>query len=141
METEVNAYLSKLGDDRTHSESTQQAYANDLRVFLRCLHDLNSEQVANFLSAERAAGHRRSTLIRRLATLRYFQEYLIEIGTLDGIRFSAGDRVIQQVISEVSEKKAKNCLTEEQVQELLKIMESSNRPRALRDRAIFVLLL
>jgi hypothetical protein len=128
METEVNAYLSKLGDDRAHSESTQQAYANDLRVFLRYLdriedhtpglHDLNTEQVANFLSAEGAAGHRRSTLIRRLATLRYFQEYLVENGTLDGIRFSAGDRIIQQVISEVPEIKAINCLTEEQVQEL-----------------------
>jgi integrase/recombinase XerD len=151
METEVNAYLSKLGDDRAHSESTQQAYANDLRVFLRYLdrienhtpglHDLNTEQVANFLSAEGAAGHRRSTLIRRLATLRYFQEYLVENGTLDGIRFSAGDRIIQQVISEVPEKKAINCLTEEQVQELLEIMESSNRLRALRDRAIFMLLL
>ena len=151
METEVNAFLSNLESDPAYSESTQLAYANDLRVFLLYLqaiedhtpglNDLNTEQVAEFLETERQRGRRRNTLVRRLATLKYFQDYLVREGKLATNRFSGGDGKIQGVIAESPKNRSPKCLDEEQVQEVLAIMESSTRPRALRDRAIFMLLL
>jgi len=151
METEVNAFLSKLGADRAYSESTQLAYANDLRVFLLylesnedhppVLEDLNTEQVVNFLEAERNLGRRKNTLIRRLATLTYFQDYLVEEGSFAANRFDGSDSIIKQVISQTAEKQSPRCLSDPQVKEILAILESSSRPRALRDRAIFMLLL
>ena len=150
METEVNAFLSNLEADPAYSESTQLAYANDLRVFLLYLeslkehtpglNDLSTEQVAIFLETERQLGRRRSTLIRRLATLKYFQEYLVREGLLAANTFSGSDGEIQRVIIKMPESRSPHCLNEEQVQTLLSIMKSSPRPRALRDRAIFMLL-
>lgn len=151
METEVNAFLSNLESDPAYSESTQLAYANDLRVFLLYLDtlenhipeldDLNTTRVVNFLERERKLGRRRNTLIRRLATLTYFQDYLVNVGTLAGNQFAGTDGMIQRVISQMPENKSPKCLSEQQVQAVLAILESSDRPRALRDRAIFMLLL
>jgi len=151
METAVNAFLSALKAEPAYSTSTQLAYANDLRVFLNYLNDievrsphyddLNTEQVAKFLETERELGRRRSTLVRRLATLTYFQDYLVNQGLLTSEKLSPADHKIQQVVSKVAQTEPPKCLSERQVQELLAILESSPRPRALRDRAIFVLLL
>lgn len=151
METEVNAFLSNLESDPAYSESTQLAYANDLRVFLLYLDtlenhipeldDLNTTRVVNFLERERKLGRRRNTLIRRLATLTYFQDYLVNEGSLAGNQFAGTDGMIQRVISQMPENKSPKCLSEQQVQAVLAILESSDRPRALRDRAIFMLLL
>jgi site-specific recombinase XerD len=151
METEVNAFLSNLEADPAYSESTQLAYANDLRVFLLYMDalpdhtpgmdDLGTERIAEFLEAERQLGRRRSTLVRRLATLKYFQEYLVREGLLAANTFSVGDGEIQRVITGMPESRSPHLLNQEQVQTLLSIMESSPRPRALRDRAIFMLLL
>ena len=151
METEVNAFLSKIEADAAFSESTQLAYANDMRVFLHYLDtledhppelgDLNSELVVNFLETERKLGRRRNTLVRRLATLTYFQEFLVTSGSLGSNQFSGNDQIIQRVISQMPENRSPQCLNERQVKTILTILESSSRPRALRDRAIFVLLL
>lgn len=151
METEVNAFLSNLESDPAYSESTQLAYANDLRVFLLYLDtlenhipeldDLNTTRVVNFLERERNLGRRRNTLIRRLATLTYFQDYLVNEGSLAGNQFAGTDGMIQRVISQMPKNKSPKCLSEQQVQAVLAILESSDRPRALRDRAIFMLLL
>ncbi len=151
METEVNAFLSNLETDPAYSENTQLAYANDLRVFLLyletienhipALDDLNTEQVAKFLETERQLGRRRNTLVRRLATLKYFQEYLISEGSLATYRFTGTDGKIQGVITGMPEHRSPKCLSAEQVREIFGIMESSRRPRAMRDRAIFALLL
>ncbi|MBK5107192.1 MAG: tyrosine-type recombinase/integrase [Anaerolineales bacterium] len=151
METEVNAFLSKIEADAAFSESTQLAYANDMRVFLHYLDtledhppeldDLNSELVVNFLETERKLGRRRNTLVRRLATLTYFQEFLVTSGSLGSNQFTGNDQIIQRVISQMPENRSPQCLNERQVKTILTILESSSRPRALRDRAIFVLLL
>jgi site-specific recombinase XerD len=151
METEVNAFLSKLEADPAYSESTQLAYANDLRVFLLylntveenppALEDLNTERVVNFLESERDLGRRRNTLVRRLATLTYFQDFLVNEKTLAAHQFTCTDARIKQVISQMPVNEAPKCLSEQQIQEVLIILESSSRPRALRDKAIFMLLL
>ncbi|MGW8225929.1 MAG: tyrosine-type recombinase/integrase [Anaerolineales bacterium] len=151
MEIEVNAFLRKLETDPAYSESTQLAYANDLRVFLVFLKsldshpprlsDLNNEQVAKFLESERRLGRSRNTLVRRLATLKYFQDYLVQEGKLGKGIFSANDNEILSVIDKIPERNSLDCLNKEQVQSLLLIMDSSPRPRALRDQAIFMFLL
>jgi integrase/recombinase XerD len=151
VEIEVNAFLRKLETDPAYSESTQLAYANDLRVFLVFLksldshpprlNDLNNEQVAKFLESERQLGRSRNTLVRRLATLRYFQDYLVREGKLEEGVFSANDSEILSVIDKIPERDSSSCLNQEQVQSLLLIMDSSPRPRALRDQAIFMFLL
>jgi site-specific recombinase XerD len=147
METEVNAFLTNL----EASESTQLAYANDLRVFLQfldgindqspTLDDLSTHQVTAFIEAERQLGRRRNTLIRRLATLKYFQEYLVKEGLVQTNTFSVKDEEIQHVIEKVPVERARQSLNKDQIDALMAIMDSSPRPRALRDRAILMLLL
>ena len=151
METEIKSFLAGLEAEPAYSESTQLAYANDLRVFLLYLtgvlgrppsvSDFTTQHVTGFIEAERLKGRRRSTLVRRLATLKYFSEYLVQQGLLSPDSFSIKDNSIQQVISELPVNIPQQCLKEEQIQELLTLMESSSRPRALRDRAILMLLL
>jgi site-specific recombinase XerD len=151
METEVNAFLTSLEAEPAYSESTRLAYANDLRVFLHflneaqnqppTLNDLNTHQVTAFMEAERQMGRRRNTLIRRLATLKYFREYLIKKGFVPTNFFSANDSDIQHVITKMPAGRSMQCLNREQIQSLLTILNSSPRPRALRDRAILMLLL
>ena len=147
METEVNTFLTNL----EASESTRLAYANDLRVFLQFLDginnrppsltDLNNHQVTAFIETERQLGRRRNTLIRRLATLKYFQEYLVEGGLVQTYTFSVKDEQIERVLDKVPVERSRQCLNKDQIQALLAIMDSSPRPRALRDRAILLLLL
>ncbi len=151
MENEVNAFLSTLETDPAYSESTQLAYANDLRVFLLYLEDqndhppgmddFNTSQVARFLTAEQERGRSRNTLIRRLATLKKFQDFLVQTENLTNGFFSADDDQITSVINELPERIPANCLNLKQIQSLLAVMGFSSKPRALRDRAIFMLLL
>ncbi len=151
MESEVNTFLTSLGAEPAYSESTQLAYANDLRVFLHFLNeaqdqpptlrDLNTHQVAAFMESERQLGRRRNTLIRRLATLKYFREYLVAEGLVPTNSFSVNDSKIQHIIAEIPVSRSLQCLNQKQIQSLLTIMNSSPRPRALRDRAILMLLL
>ena len=151
METEINAFLVSLQAEPAYSESTQLAYANDLRVFLLYLKgmsdqpptvsDLNSQQVTGFLEAERNLGRRRNTLIRRLATLKYFQEYLVDQRLVSSKSFSVKDEDIQGVISGIPISQPLQCLTQEQIGALLALLDASLRPRALRDRAMLLLLL
>jgi integrase/recombinase XerC len=151
METEIYSFLDSLETEQKYSESTRLAYANDLRVFLRYLNatlaqtptvtDLNNPRVTAFIESERRQGRRRNTLVRRLATLKYFSEYLVQEGLLSPKSFSVKDDNIQQVISDVPVSIPQQCLNQEQIQALLTLMESSSRPRALRDRAILMLLL
>jgi integrase/recombinase XerD len=151
METEINAFLTSLEIRPVYSESTRLAYANDLRVFLRfmkdshdhppMLSDLNTMQVTAFINAERQLGRRRNTLIRRLATLKYFREYLVDKGLIPPDYFSVDDIEIQHLISEIPQRQSLHCLSPEQILTLLAIMNSSTRPKALRDQAILMLLL
>ena len=151
METEVNAFLTSLEAEQAYSESTRLAYANDLRVFLQylnevqnqppTLNDLNTHQVIAFMEAERQLGRRRNTLIRRLATLKYFQEYLVKQGFVSTDLYSVNDSDIQHVISEMPVDPSTQCINQEQIKSLLTILNSSPRPRAFRDKAILMLLL
>lgn len=151
METGINAFLASLEADTEYSESTRMAYANDLRVFLLFLKnslprapqisELTTRQVTAFIESERELGRQRNTLIRRLATLKYFSAYLVHEGLLPSDSLSVDDADIQRAISAVPASHPVQCLNHEQIESLLAIMAASSRPRAIRDRAIFMLLL
>lgn len=151
MESAIYSFLDSLETEQKYSESTRLAYGNDLRVFLRYLKatlvhtpivsDLNNARVTEFIQSERRQGRRRSTLVRRLATLKYFSAYLVQTGLLSPESFSVKDENLQQVISDVPVIVPPQCLNQEQIQALLTLMEASSRPRALRDRAILMMLL
>jgi integrase/recombinase XerD len=151
MRKEIDAFLTSLELEPAHSESTQLAYANDLRVFFRflgdsldhppMLGDLNTLNISAFLDAERGLGRRRNTIIRRLATLKYFRDFIVDEELVPESSFSVKDHEIQQVISEVPINKSIKCLSHKQIRTLLTIMNSSERPRAHRDCGILMLLL
>ncbi len=151
MRQEIDAFLTSLEIEPAHSESTQLAYANDLRVFLRFLEgslahppslsDLNALNISAFLDSEQRLGRSRNTIIRRLATLKYFRDFLVQENLVPESSFSVKDDKIQQVISDVPINKSLKCLSQDQIQSLLTMMDSSERPRALRDRGILMLLL
>jgi integrase/recombinase XerC len=151
METGISAFLASLEANAEYSDSTRMAYANDLRVFLLFLQntlpqapqisDLNTQRVAAFIEGERKLGRQRNTLIRRLATLKCFSEYLVHEGMLPSDSLSVNDGDIQRVIYAVPASSPLQCLNQEQIESLLTIMEASSRPRGVRDRAIFSILL
>lgn len=151
MEAQARAFLASLESQAAYSESTCLAYASDLRIFMSFsqrdlnrpvkLSDLNAKQVVNFIEAERQAGRRHSTLIRRLATLRSFVTYLIQGGVLQKDVLSPDEHLITQAISTVPPSSGPQCLTIAQVENLKKIFEASTRNRARRDLAILILLL
>lgn len=151
METEITAFLDSLKTDPAYSESTQLAYANDLRVFLLYLKEipdhtpdvseLNTGRVVDFILMESRNGRRRNTLIRRLATLKYFRDYLTEKGRISPDSLELPNIQIQKILSEIPDSQPAKCLTLEQIEDLLAILDASPRPRALRDRAILMLLL
>lgn len=151
METEVNSFLTNLEIEPAYSKSTQMAYASDLRAFLRFLHssqgylpkptDLNTDRVAAFLESERQIGRSRSTLVRRVATLKNFREFMAGKGIITKEAFAVDDPKIQSIISAVPKRISQRCLTPDEINSLLTCMESSPRPRSLRDQAILMFLL
>lgn len=151
MEAHIKAFLVSLENQPTYTESTRMAYAGDLRVFTNylketlhrspILEDLNGKQVAAFLEAERQEGKRKSTLLRRRATLRRFALFLDQEGSLKKDFLEEGMSLIDETISRVSSGPPAAFLTPAQTKELWAIIETSHRPRARRDQAILSLLL
>jgi integrase/recombinase XerD len=151
MERQVKAFLDNLATQLTYSPSTCMAYENDLRCFTGYLRetlgrppvpaDFNAEQVAGFLKAERLAGRRHSTLLRRRASLRRFAKFLQPDFPDLVSRFEASAWRIDQAMETGSPAQRPHYLTEEQVERLWTAIEASPRPRARRDQAILGLLL
>jgi integrase/recombinase XerD len=151
MEPYINAFLTSLDTSPAYSPSTRMAYASDMRIFLNYLHkklnrppklsDLQAEQVADFLNSEHQAGRRKSTLMRRRATIRRFVEFLQQQGELPENAIDLDTSLIDQTIFEISTTPACSCLSDDQVKNLWSIVGKSNRPRGRRDQAILSLLL
>lgn len=151
MEANISAFLASLNSQPAYSESTCLAYASDLRVFLEylqktlerspLLEDLDGKQVAGFLENEYQVGRRKSTLMRRRATLRRFVAYLTKEGKLQENVLDLDTELIDQALSRVSPVRASAGLSKEQIELLWEVVEASQRPRARRDQAILSLLL
>jgi len=150
MELQVNAFLVSLEASPACSRSTRLAYASDLRVFLGYLQetlqrppqitDLNIPRVESFLEAERRVGRKRSTLSRRLATLRKFDLFLSDSGLQPGITLISGFRLEKQLDLPSIYQADLPFLTRDQIVTLFTLIGTSPRPRALRDQALLTLM-
>jgi integrase/recombinase XerD len=151
MEEHVRSFLGSIKDQPAYSRSTWLAYEADLRCFIGYLQktygraprveDLNTIQVANFLDAERKAGRRQSTLIRRRSTLRSFTAYMQQQSLTKSVLFDPhADRIVQ-VIQEAHTKPANPAVAPADIQKIWSVLQASRRPRARRDMAILALLL
>jgi site-specific recombinase XerD len=76
-----------------------------------------------------------------MISLRYFRDYLIREYKFPADSFSLHDSDIQLILAKVPAGQNLQCLNQAQVAALLSSLESSPRPRALRDRAILMLML
>jgi integrase/recombinase XerD len=151
MKGQVQAFLASLESQEGYSASTRLAYDNDLRCFIRYLEetwgrepalaDFSPEQIANFLNAERVAGRRPSTLLRRRASVRRFASFLRQQQPGWAEWFDVNAHLIEEAISGTPPLQQPQYLTVEQVSCLQAVLESAYGPRARRDQAILALLL
>jgi integrase/recombinase XerD len=156
MEDQVRAFLADMQAQPTYSSNTCQAYHNDLRCFVNfledslhrppVLQDFTAQQVAEFLNAESRNGRCTSTLLRRRASIRSFARFLSGTHCEWAAEFEAESDCIDAAITDEalaapSRTQKQRYLTQDQVQRLFKLMEGSQSPRAIRDRALLTLLL
>ena len=151
MENQAQAFIADLETQPAYSHSTRLAYQNDLRgfsAFLRrtlgrepALADFNAQQAANFLEAERQAGRRPSTLLRRRACLRRFAAFLRRSEPDWAAAFDDQAYLLDDAISASGSGQALRYLDSSQIDALWGLLDSSPRPRARRDSAILALLL
>jgi len=151
MEGQVRAFLASLESQPTYSSSTRLAYDNDLRRFIGFLKekldrspnlsDFSAKHVAEFLNTERQSGKRHSTILRRRASLRRFARFLRQHNPEWAEKFEPETHLIDDAISQTSPTQKPHYLSDEQVESLWKVMESSQSHRARRDQAILALLL
>ncbi|MBN2500400.1 MAG: tyrosine-type recombinase/integrase [Anaerolineales bacterium] len=149
MEELIARFIDYLANNGEYSQNTFKAYESDLKRFVVYLRkklgreisaaDLIGQNIAEFLQAESTKGRKTSTLLRRQASLRRFARYLkaqalipelpeTEVDFLKQTR--NGDQPVEQ-----------ECLTEEEIELVRQAMAETTHPRALRDLAIFALLL
>jgi site-specific recombinase XerD len=150
MELQVNAFLASLDASPACSRSTRLAYASDLRVFLDFLQEslerppqieeFNLPNIKSFLEAERQEGRKRTTLTRRLATLRKFNLFLFDSGLLTGITIIPGFSLEKQLDPLSVYQAELPFLTRDQIERLFTLIGTSPRPRALRDQALLILM-
>lgn len=151
MDIAIQAFLTQRITTPDYSKSTQLAYASDLRKYhgflrRRLRHQPRSEDfsiqtVVDFLESEAQAGLRRNTLLRRLATLKAFGGFLVQRGELPDNPLSQQEDLFIDILSTAQAPGNLPCLSQEQVNQLVVVMASSPRPRALRDQAMLFLLL
>jgi len=151
LKGEIEAFLAELRTKEMASRSTLLAYARDLHAFLAFLensidrsvgiNDLKPQRISAFLEAEKNAGLKRSTLTRRLVTLRRFFAYLENQGLIGDHSWMESAPTYEEVIHSARRGRHALCLSDDQIASLLETMNSSPRPRAIRDQAILMLLL
>jgi len=146
LKQRIEEYLGYLEFQKNASEHTLRGYASDLEQFYRYLTEdpggnprpePDLEQIDNitireFLGQRYRARNRKSSVARKLATIRSFLQYLAAKGAV------ASNRA-RLVASPRQEKRLPDYLGLDTVKELLESVETS-RPLGKRDRAILELL-
>jgi integrase/recombinase XerD len=151
MEAYVNAFQASLETKPTYSRSTRLAYASDLHGFINFLQqslnhspnlsDITTQNIAKYLDAEYLLGRRHSTLVRRLATLRQFIQFLHNQGVLHENFLLQDTYIKDRVLAKIPQNNNTKCLSPNQISQIESTIKSSNRSRARRDHAIFSILL
>lgn len=143
--TEINyedAFINYLRYERNMSPETIRAYEKDLHQFLRFFHrgdgtplnpgEITTLQVREFLAQLREKNYQKTTVVRKLATIRSFYKFLIKKGLVTS-------NPLVEIQTPKVEKRLPHFLAVEEVEKLL------NAPRgtsfqSIRDRAILEVL-
>jgi len=133
----------------SYSPTTAKAYASDVRRFLDSLkehhgepispEDVVSDDVLNFLEDEVAAGRRRATVQRRVASLRVLERYLLLAERITR-PFMPSDEQIMAAVQASAPSRTTGCLTTEDLQRLWQTLLASPKRQARRDLALVALM-
>lgn len=135
----IQLYEGYLRNDKKMSENTVQAYLRDIRHFEEFVMSRGQEDVKNASNADvvsylmnlKTAGRSKSTVNRKLASIRMFFDFLQKGG--DVKNNPAGD-----IKSPKIEKREIEFISVEEIERLLALPDNTNK--GIRDRAILELL-
>ncbi len=137
-------YLEQLG----RRESTRLAYRTDLGDFYEALRkhlqrepstaDLSEAFTREYLETQ-VERQRRSTLLRRIASLRSFERYLLEKGYIEQ-PFVPNKAYIQSLLQRAKEARPTPCISSEDLRKLWELFLQTNTRRAWRDLVLVALL-
>lgn len=132
------AFVNYLRYERNMSPETIRAYEKDLHQFLRffakgdgkTIHPatITALQVREFLAQLKEKNYQKTTVVRKLATIRSFYKFLIRKGHVE-------TNPMQDIETPKVEKKLPHFLSTEEVEKLLNAPHG-NTFQAIRDRAI-----
>lgn len=140
LESDIDAFVDAILLEEGQSENTRQAYGSDLRFFAEWLakrgktsaKEVTTDDIADFLQAEREAGLKSSTRARRSAAIRGLFRFLqqrraIARNPAELLDSPKPDQTLPRVLSEA---------------EVFRMLDgvSGLDPRSLRDRAILEIL-
>lgn len=140
LEFDIDAFVDAILLEEGQSENTRQAYGSDLRFFAEWLakrgktsaKEVTTDDIADFLQAEREAGLKSSTRARRSAAIRGLFRFLqqrraIARNPAELLDSPKPDQTLPRVLSEA---------------EVFRMLDgvSGLDPRSLRDRAILEIL-
>ena len=136
IETFVKEFMEKLKHERSFSKHTLRAYHTDLTQFDSFLKDdkcknlkrVNHLLLRKYLAALRSRNYSRTTIVRKLASLRSFFKFLNQEGILESNPFEI-------LRTPKQEKKLPHFLSINDIDTLLKTPDESEIS-GLRDRAI-----
>ena len=136
METIVNNFLKELEFERNFSSHTLRAYKVDILQFLSflkketcdCFEKVDNFLLRKFLAFLRDQGCSKTTIGRKMASLRSLYKHLVKIGLLD-------HNPVTMVRIPKKEKKLPNFLDIKEIETLLDTPDASNI-KGLRDKAI-----
>ncbi len=141
---EFDEYLRKMG----RRESTRLAYRTDLGDMYRALkqmlgreptvQDITLERIREYLQTQ-AERQRRSTLLRRISSLRAFQRYLRDQGLVDW-DFLPSSEELRTLMEKSEEGRPTPCLSSEDLKRLWKALIAARTRRGWRDLALVALL-
>ena len=150
MNTQLDAFLRYLREDRQASENTVLAYKSDLLQFIEFLEtppeerymdlkitdwsQLTGKHLETYVEDLDAYEYVQSTIARKVAAMRVFMQWLQEQGTVDF------DGVVHLRPPAVP-RSSPRVLSAQQIRELIESTTSEDwRPESLRDRAMMELL-
>jgi integrase/recombinase XerC len=143
--TEVNyedAFVNYLRYERNMSPETIRAYEKDLHQFLRFFHrgdgtpvlpgEISTLQVREFLQGLREKNYQKTTVVRKLATIRSFYKFLLKKGHV-------AVNPLTEIQTPKVDKRLPHFLAVEEVEKLLNAPQGGSF-QAIRDRAILEVL-
>ena len=116
----INGFCEYLKTAKNSSKNTLESYSRDIRAYLAFL-DISSQKPENadkkliekFLQQLERQGKTSSTLVRSLASVRSFYQYLVYIGAVES-------NPTKGIALKKAEKKLPEILTQKEIDSLIK---------------------